>query len=319
MSPNSKVVIAHRGASGYLPEHSLAAKAYAHALGADFVEQDITLTRDGIPIVTHDLYLDCISNVAKVYPERARKDGHYYVIDFDWAEIQKLSANDRRNPQTGTAQFPQRYGLIPTGADIHTFVQEIELIQHLNKSTGRNVGFYVEIKNPLFHAEAGMDIGKIVLDVLKQYHLDEADAPCLVFCFESSVLKHMRFDLGCKVRMSQLMGAPGTEDDPQDDYAYYQTKKGLQKITEYAQAISPSLLELIQMKEDGTPEVLPLAETAHQEGLQIYPYTLRRDTLPKGIEETAVLKLLFYGAQIDGIITDFPDSSVDFLEQINLR
>jgi glycerophosphoryl diester phosphodiesterase len=319
MSPNTKKVIAHRGASGYLPEHSLTAKAYAHALGADYVEQDIALTRDRVPIVIHDLYLDCISNVADVFPTRSRDDGHYYAIDFNWAEIKTLTAHDRTNPQTGKSQFPGRYGLRNIGADIHTLAEEIEFIQGLNKSTGRNVGFYMEVKNPLFHKKAGMDIGKAIIKILEDYDLNKENSPCLVFCFESSVLKHMRFDLGCRTQMSQLIGEPGTEDDPTDDFEFYETSEGLKEITSYAQAISPPILELLRLKADGTPEILPLAQKAKSVNLQIYPYTLRRDTLPQGVDEESVLNLLFSVTNIDGIITDFPDTSVSFLERNNLR
>ena len=72
------LIIAHRGASGYLPEHTLEAAAYAYALGADYIEQDIVLSKDSIPIVMHDIYLDFTTNVKRIFPNRKRKDGHWY-------------------------------------------------------------------------------------------------------------------------------------------------------------------------------------------------------------------------------------------------
>ena len=76
---NTKIVIAHRGASGYLPEHTLEAKAMAHVMNADFIEQDLVLSKDDIPIVIHDIYLDDVTNIAKKYPERKRKDNRSFV------------------------------------------------------------------------------------------------------------------------------------------------------------------------------------------------------------------------------------------------
>ncbi len=85
-----KVVIAHRGASGYLPEHTLPAKAMAYAQGADYLEQDLVMTKDNELVVLHDHYLDRVTDVAERFPDRARKDGRYYAIDFTLAEIKSL-------------------------------------------------------------------------------------------------------------------------------------------------------------------------------------------------------------------------------------
>ena len=84
---NEKIVIAHRGASGYLPEHTLPAKAMAYAQGADYLEQDLVMTKDDHLVVLHDHYLDRVTDVADRFPDRARKDGRYYAIDFTLDEI----------------------------------------------------------------------------------------------------------------------------------------------------------------------------------------------------------------------------------------
>ena len=101
--PSRPIVIAHRGASGYLPEHTLAAKAVAHAQGADFIEQDVVLTRDDQPIVLHDVHLDTVTDVAQVFPGRKRGDGRYYAIDFTLEEIQRLRVTERVDHQTQRA------------------------------------------------------------------------------------------------------------------------------------------------------------------------------------------------------------------------
>ena len=89
------IVIAHRGASGYLPEHTLATKALAHAMGANFLEQDVVLSRDGTPIVLHDIHLDSTTDVAQRFGGRARSDGRFYAIDFDLGEIRQLRVHER--------------------------------------------------------------------------------------------------------------------------------------------------------------------------------------------------------------------------------
>ncbi len=92
-SAATPIVIAHRGASGYLPEHTLEAKALAHAMGADFLEQDLVLTKDDVPVVLHDIHLDTVTDVATRFPDRKRDDGRYYALDFTVAEIKQLRAD----------------------------------------------------------------------------------------------------------------------------------------------------------------------------------------------------------------------------------
>jgi glycerophosphoryl diester phosphodiesterase len=111
MTTPHPIVIAHRGASGYLPEHTLAAKAMAHAMGAHFIEQDVVLSRDGTPIVLHDIHLDSTTDVAQAFPGRARDDGRYYAIDFDIEEIRELRVHERTHLGTGLgrAVYPGRF------------------------------------------------------------------------------------------------------------------------------------------------------------------------------------------------------------------
>src|SRR5262245_31828658 len=145
------IVIAHRGASGYLPEHTLPAKALAYGLGADFLEQDVVATRDRQLVVLHDIYLDDVTDVAQRFAGRSRKDGRHYVVDFDLAEIETLTVSERRAPASSAARFPSRFPAGTGIAGVSTLATELKLIQGLNKSMGRTVGVYPEIKDPHWH------------------------------------------------------------------------------------------------------------------------------------------------------------------------
>ncbi|WP_416374910.1 glycerophosphodiester phosphodiesterase family protein, partial [Methanothrix soehngenii] len=90
-----KLVIAHRGASGYLPEHTLEAYALAYGMGADYVEPDLVLTKDGVFICLHDIHLESTTNVEEVFPDRAREDGRWYAADFTLSEIKQLKVHER--------------------------------------------------------------------------------------------------------------------------------------------------------------------------------------------------------------------------------
>ena len=169
MGGNRKTVIAHRGASGYLPEHTLAAKALAHGMGADFIEQDVVLTADDEAIVLHDIHLDTVTNVASQFPDRARPDGYFYAIDFSLEEIRRLKVHERVSRETRQAVYPQRFPDRHSIFRVPTLAEEIQLIQGLNKSTGRCAGIFPEIKSPAWHQSEGKDISRIVLEILARH------------------------------------------------------------------------------------------------------------------------------------------------------
>ena len=106
-----QIVIAHRGASGYLPEHTLASKALAYGMGADYIEQDVVLTSDDHAVVLHDIHLDTVTNVAEVFPDRARDNGRHFAIDFTLDEIRQLSVYERFSRETGAAVYTRRFPL----------------------------------------------------------------------------------------------------------------------------------------------------------------------------------------------------------------
>ena len=182
---DQKIVIAHRGASGYLPEHTLEAKAMAHTMNADFIEQDLVLSKDDIPIVIHDIYLDNVTDVATKFLDRKRNDNRYYVIDFTFDELKSLRVTERFNPKTGEQFYPNRFPKNKGNFKLHSLQEEIELIQGLNKSTSKNIGIYPEIKEPEFHRKEGKNLTEIVLKVLSDYGYKTKKDNCILQCFDA--------------------------------------------------------------------------------------------------------------------------------------
>lgn len=305
-----KIVIAHRGASGYLPEHTLAAKALAHGMGADFIEQDVVLTRDGVPVVLHDHYLDTVSDVAEKFPERKRTDGRYYAIDFTLAEIKTLSAFERIDLKTGKPVYPGRF---PSGLStfaIPTLEEELELIAGLNASRGKSAGIYPEIKAPAFHRSEGLDISKIVLGVLSKHGYAAKEDAVFVQCFDWNETQRIRNELGYKGRLVQLIAENAWNESPNVDFDYLRTPQGLREIAEVADGIGPWIPHVIGS--DGIPG--ELVRDAHEAGLALHPYTLRADELPvwaKNLDDA--MERVLFAAGADGIFSDFPDLSVAYL------
>ena len=287
-------IIAHRGASGYLPEHTLAAKAFAYAQGADYLEQDLVLTKDGTLIVQHDVTLDSTTDVATRFPGRQRANGNFYAIDFTWAEIRQLRVLERFNPKSGKAVYAGRF---PAGVGefrINTFEEEIAFIQGLNKSTGRKVGIYPEVKLAAWHRQEGQDLSKAMLAVLARYGYATKTDLCYVQCFEYPELLRLRNELGWKGRLILLTGGKTPLLDTDD---------GLQGIAKVVDGIGPALSAIAEGRKP-----TGLVERAHAVGLKVHPYTLRTEALPKGFADGKdYFRFLTQEAKVDGLFTDFPD------------
>ena len=151
------VVIAHRGASGHLPEHTRASKALAYAMGADYLEQDIVATRDNELVVLHDIHLDRVTDVAQRFPGRARADGRFYVRDFTLGEVKSLLVHERCNADGGLV-YGGRFQSSGEDFRVLTFREELELVRTLIDAHGRDVGIYPEVKRPAWHREQGVDV-----------------------------------------------------------------------------------------------------------------------------------------------------------------
>jgi len=301
------LVIAHRGASGYLPEHTLAAKALAYGQGADFLEQDVVLSKDGVPVIFHDTHIDTTTDVAKKFPGRQRADGRFYALDFTLAELKQLNLTERFSPKTGKAAFPRRFPVGVGSFSVVTLEEEIRFIQHLNRSTGRNVGIYPELKAPAWHRQEGRDLASAVLPILRKYGYDAKDSACFVQCFELAEIKRLRGELAWKGKLIMLLGGKG-KGPGETDFTYLQTDAGLAELAKLVDGIGPPIGSVVTGKSPAERQVTDLATRARKVGLVSHPYTLRADELPKCVTSVdELVKALFDEAKVDGLFTDFPD------------
>ena len=307
--PASPIVIAHRGASGYLPEHTLEAKALAYGLGADYLEQDVVATRDSRLVVLHDLHLDDVTDVASRFPGRQRADGRHYAIDFDLAELQQLAVSERRTPNSTLARFPQRFPPDAALFRIATLEQELALIAGLNKSMRRTVGIYPEIKHPRWHRDHGIDLAGLLLDSLAAHGYDNADSPAYVQCFDAAELRRVRESLGSRLKLVQLVG-----EEP--EYSPLLTAEGLAGVARYADALGPSYKQLVAAQSFPLRRSA-LAEAAKRVGLMLHPYTFRRDDLPAyATDLKELLRAFFADVEVDGLFCDQPDIAVQVRDSV---
>ena len=301
------LIIAHRGASGYLPEHTLAAKALAYGQGADFLEQDVVLSKDGVPVIFHDTNIDTTTDVAKKFPGRQRADGRFYALDFTVAELKQINVTERFNPKTGKAAFPKRFPVGVGSFQVVTLEEEIQFIQALNRSTGRNVGLYPELKAPAWHRKEGRDLSATVLPLLRKYGYDAKDSACYLQCFEYAEIKRLRGELGWSGKLIMLLGGKG-KGPGETDFTYLQTDAGLTELAQLVDGIGPPISSYVAGKTPAERQVTDLAARARKAGLKSHPYTLRADELPKCVTSVdELLSALFTEAKVDGLFTDFPD------------
>lgn len=314
--PSSKLVIAHRGASGYLPEHTLAAKAMAYAMGADYLEQDLVMSKDDQLIVIHDITLDRTTDVAEKFAGRARDDGMHYVVDFTLAELLTLNVSEGFVLEGGqkNAHYSTRFPVDKSTFKLHTLAQEIELIQGLNHSTGRDVGIYPELKSPDFHADNGKDLGTAVLMVLRSYGYTSKTDKVFVQTFDFEELKRVHDSIMPALRIDlplvQLMPA-------RERGTWMASADGLREIARYADGVGPDKALIVASDSPkGAPSISDFVRDAHANGLQVHPYTFRLD--PGQIPAYAndfeqMLEIHLFEAGVDGVFTDFPDRAVDLL------
>jgi glycerophosphoryl diester phosphodiesterase len=295
-----KAIIAHRGASGYLPEHTLEAYALAYGQGANYIEPDLVLTQDGVPIALHDRTLEATTNVAERFPDRARTDGRYYAIDLTWEEIKTLEVRERVNAKTGEVASPARFPNTHNALKfrVPTLAELIELVQGMNHSTGRNVGIYPELKAPGWHTDEGHDFARILLDVLTDYGYRTKSDPVVIQSFEPEALLRLR-QLGCELRLVQLIG--GRLDNPM------LTPEGLDHIAKYADGIGPAIPLVLDAKGNLINDNA-LVTGAHARGLVVHPWTIRADSLPPYAASVDwLVQRLLFEAGADGVFTDHPD------------
>lgn len=299
------LVIAHRGACGYLPEHTLVAKALAFGQGADYLEQDVVATRDGELVVFHDLSLDEVTDVARRFPGRQRTDGHFYCRDFDLDELRTLGVGPRRGSDGGL-HYPGRFPESGGRFGIPTLAEEISFIRGLIHASGRIVGIYTEIKDPAWHRAEGIDLGARVLQVLEATACGDARLPVFLQCFDQAELQRLRREFNSQLPFVQLIGSASGQPSARE----------LESIAGYAQAIGPSLQLICRGRAGQGTATTTLVDDAHRAGLLVHPYTFRRDALPVGMANfEELLDLFLRQLGVDGLFTDFPDLARIFIDR----
>ena len=327
-----KLIIAHRGASGYLPEHTLESKALAFGQGADYLEQDLVMTKDNHLVVIHDHFLDGLTDVAQKFPGRARADGKYYVPDFTLAEIRSLQMTENFKTDNGkqVPVYPDRFPLWQGSFKIHTFEEELQFVRGLEKSSGKRIGIYPEIKAPWLHHQEGKDIARATLAMLKKYGYTQKSDPVYLQTFDFNELKRIKTELlpqmGMNVKLVQLVAYSdwGETQARQNgrwvnyDYDWMFKPGAMKEIARYADGVGPAWYMLLDEKQSRPGHIVatPMAADIQTTQLQLHPYTVRRETLPpyvRNIDE--MYAALFEQAKADGIFTDFPDTLAQYLKK----
>ena len=323
------LVIGHRGASGYRPEHTLASYELAARLGADVMEPDLVMTKDGVLVCRHEPEIGGTTDVADRPEFAARRktvvlDGvtvtGWWTEDFTLAELKTLRAKER------IPALRQENTMYDGLFEVPTFTELLDLRKRLSAELGRTLGVYPETKHPTYHRAIGLPLEEALLSTLRKAGLNEADAPVFVQSFEVSNLQQLR-RMGLRTTVVQLLSASGSPFDTVargsgPTYADLSTPDGLRGVAKYADGIGPDKAQVIPRNADntlGTPT--SLVDDAHAAGLIVHPYTFRAENnfLPvdyrtgtnladfgRGIAE----QITFLRTGIDGLFTDQADVGV---------
>lgn len=327
-----KIVIAHRGASGYLPEHTLESKALAYMMGADYLEQDLAMSRDNYLIVIHDIYLDRLTDVAEKFPERVRDNGRFYVIDFTLEELKSLNFTEGFIIENGkkVQEYKNRFPMFTSTFKLHTFEEEIEFIQGLNKTMGRDIGIYVETKAPWFHKQHNKDISKATLEVLKKYGYTTKESKAYFQTFDYPDLKYVKDTLMPQFNMDIKTILLYAYNDWHETYEYkdgswqlfdyepLMTLDGMKEVSRYATGTGPSYDMIIDKdkSKQGSIVITDFVANTHNNNMICHPYTVRKDKLPHYVTSVDELyDALYFKAGVDGLFTDFTDLAVNFLKK----
>lgn len=267
-------LIAHRGASFDAPEHTLAAYQLALRQGADFVEPDLQLTKDGVLICMHDSTLERTTNVAQLFPDRAKQVGGkktWPVADFTWAEIQRLDAGSWKAPSFAGAKVP-------------TLQQVIDTVRG-------QAGIIPEIKTTASARSDGIRMEKQLMQVLRANRLDtpgaDAKTPVVIQSFSADSLKWLRHELDCRLPLVYLVS---TED---------LSAARLREIATFADGVGPSKALVLRR-----PEIV---RDAHQLGLSVTVWTFRAGQTGKFPTVRDEMRYFLKELQVDALFTDHPD------------
>lgn len=292
--PRRPIIIAHRGASGALPEHTIAAFETAIAMGADFIEPDLVMTRDGVLVVRHDRYLSTSTDVenhpefatrrrTQMTPAGPRTD--WWAEDFTLAELRTLRA---RQPFAGRDQRFDGVHAIPTFREVLDLV-----VRHARN--GRIVGIYPETKAPGHHASIGLPMAQPLLDDLAEAGIAELGIPVFIQSFEQPILEELK--AGTDHPLIQLVaGSPAAR------------LAGIEPPVEAIDVAGVGANKAMLFNADGTPS--DFMARARAKGLLVHVWTVRDDDVPEryGSVEDELRELIALG--VDGVFTDFPDTAL---------
>jgi glycerophosphoryl diester phosphodiesterase len=319
------LVIGHRGAAGYRPEHTLASYELAARMGADFIEPDLVTTRDRVLVARHEPDIGGTTDVAS-RPEFASRrttkllDGvavtGWFTEDFTLAELKTLRAVER------LPAVRQRNTLYNGLFEVPTFDEVLTLRARLSRELGREIGVYPETKHPTYFRTLGLPLEPVLVRILKAHGLDRHDSPVFVQSFEATNLRQLHDEFRLRARKVFLTSASGTPFNDPRRYADYLTPAGLRELSGFVDGIGPDKNQIIPRNADGTLATpSSLVADAHAAGLVLHPYTFRAEnqflpvnlqvgTDPNAYGRAIDEQLAFLRAGIDGLFTDQADIGV---------
>jgi glycerophosphoryl diester phosphodiesterase len=275
--PAKKKLFAHRGASAYAPEHTLEAYRLALEQGADYVEQDLAVTKDGVLVCIHDLTLERTTNVEEVFPDRAVAEGSgaaavrgWRVHDFTLAEIKRLDAG---------SWFDKKFA----GARIPTFQEAVDLVKG-------KAGLYPELKDPAFYRANGVKPETLLADALKKNGLPDGRTPVIIQSFDEVTVKQLAKDLPAVPRVILVEVRDGIKLDTADE---------IRGIASWATGLGPNKAIVEQIPE--------MVKWAHAAGLTVTPWTFRSASTGKYGSVRDEMSRFLYEFDVDAVFTDNPD------------
>ncbi|MBA3574498.1 MAG: glycerophosphodiester phosphodiesterase [Pseudonocardiales bacterium] len=322
------LVIGHRGAAGYRPEHTLASYELAARLGADYIEPDLVSTKDGVLVARHEPEISQTTDVAQ-HPEfTGRKttkviDGQpltgWFTEDFTLAELKTLRAVER------IPAVRQRNTIYNGRYQVPTFGEVIALRQRLSKELGREIGIYPETKHPSYYRSVDLPLEPELVDALNRAGLNRPGAPVFVQSFEVGNLQALHSQL--RVPLIQLIDSTGAPADfvaagDMRTYSDLLTPAGLAAIARYAAGIGPAKDRIVPRDAAGfSQQPTSLVRDAHAAGLLVHPFTFRNENQflpaearssgdPNAYGDAFAEYQQFYTLGVDGVFSDMPDTAV---------